>query len=186
MFLVGILVDLTSTLYIDLIAEFLPVKSITDDGLDNTDFGLVLILPFGILGQVLENVASNVDILRIKHVNMRIGDGIALIVGDHAALGEQLQSLGPLQRANKGTLGRFFVIVKVVFGKIDHIEMLVILLVLLDLLDPFKLSTYSHSSSCFPLRINRWRWKMLLLKRLLNRSINPIGLYVGNHGLSHL
>ena len=80
----------------------------------------------------LENVASNVHIFRIKHVNVRVGNRGALVVGHHLFLREHLRSLTAparrpsLQSSNDCALRRFFVIVEVVFCELDQVKSFVL------------------------------------------------------------
>jgi len=76
----------------------------------------------------LENVASDVDVFRVEHVDVRAGDGGPLVERDHVFLGQRFSALSadsgtaPLERPDDGARRRFLVVVEVVFGELDLVS----------------------------------------------------------------
>ena len=88
----------------------------------------LLFLPYSVYWYYLENSASNVDILRIKHVDVWVGNRGALVVRHHLFLGEHFRSFTAparrpsLQSSDDCALGRFFVIVEIIFCKFNQLK----------------------------------------------------------------
>ena len=84
---VWVVCELSDNLNVNLVPQLLSLQPQLDHLLYGGDLRVSLQFPLGVLDEILEDIAGEVHILGVKHVNVRVGNGTSLVELEHVTLG---------------------------------------------------------------------------------------------------